>query len=87
MPSHYLWYLAGWLVFLIVIILFFRGATMINITDLQKEVQDELAQDMLAKAKSQLKSIERDIINAKQLVDNLERKKKDLLVAISEGTN
>lgn len=60
---------------------------MVDINALQKEVQDELNKEMIGKAKSQLKAIERDIVNAKQVVDNLERKKKDLLVAISEGTN
>ena len=60
---------------------------MINITDLEKEVQAELAKERLGKAKKQLMEVERDIIHAHQLVENLERKKKDLLVAISEGTN
>lgn len=60
---------------------------MVDITALQKEVQDEIEKEALTKAKSQLKTIERDIRNAKLVLDNLEREKKDLLVAISEGTN
>jgi len=60
---------------------------MIDVTALEKEVADELAKEEAGKAKEQLKRIEKDIRNAKQIVENLERRKKDLLVAISEGTN
>lgn len=81
------WYIAAWICVAFILILFVRGGTMVDITGLEKEVAEELEKEELAKAKSQLKQVERDIRNAQQLVENLQRKKKDLLVAISDGTN
>jgi ABC-type uncharacterized transport system substrate-binding protein len=83
---HYIGW-AGWILFIVAVWLFIRGANMIDVTALEKEVADELAKEEAGKAKEQLKRIEKDIRNAKQIVENLERRKKDLLVAISEGTN
>lgn len=60
---------------------------LIDITKLEAEVDDELQEETLKKAKSQLKNINRDILHAEQLVANLKRQKQDLLVSITEGTN
>ena len=60
---------------------------LIDITKLEAEVDDELQEETLKKAKSQLKNINRDILHAEQLVANLKRQKADLLVSITEGTN
>lgn len=60
---------------------------MIDINELEKEVANDLATERMSKAKSQLKAVSRDIQHAELLLANLQRQKKDLLIAISEGTN
>jgi signal recognition particle GTPase len=64
-----------------------RIAKMLDIKLLQEEVEKETREEELKRAKEQLKKMERDLRNARQIVANLERQKADLLVAISEGTN
>lgn len=59
---------------------------MVDINALQKEVEAELRDEETKVAKNSLKNIERDIINAKKLVANLERRKQDIIVAIGEGS-
>jgi alcohol dehydrogenase class IV len=59
---------------------------MVEINDLMKEVAAELHDEETKAAKSALKQVERDIMNAKKVVANLERKKSDLIVAIGEGS-
>lgn len=60
---------------------------MIDVNALLKEVDDEVAKESREKAKRQLKEIQKDINNAEQILANLQRKKADLLVSITEGTN
>lgn len=60
---------------------------MIDVNPLLKEVDDEVAKESREKAKRQLKEIQKDINNAEQILANLQRKKADLLVSITEGTN
>jgi len=58
----------------------------VDITALQKEVEDELREEENKKAKAALKQNARDIAAAKQVLANLERKKLDLIAAIGDGT-
>lgn len=66
--------------------LFIRGSKMVDVNALQAEVEKELRDEESKVAKNALKNVERDIINAKKLVANLERKKADIIVAIGEGS-
>lgn len=58
----------------------------VDITALQKEVEDELREEENKKAKAALKQNARDIAAAKLVLANLERKKLDLIAAIGDGT-
>jgi len=69
-------------------LIFIRGSNMaiVDITALQKEVEDELREEENKKAKAALKQNARDIAAAKLVLANLERKKLDLIAAIGDGT-
>lgn len=77
-----------WVVVAVFFLIFIRGSNMaiVDITALQKEVEDELREEKNKKAKAALKQNARDIDAAKQVLANLERKKMDLIAAIGDGT-
>jgi hypothetical protein len=72
---------------LLLLLTFWRGRRMFDVNEMEKEVANELKDERLKKAKSQLKEKLRQIENANLILANLEREKADLLVAISDGTN
>jgi hypothetical protein len=79
----------GWPLMAVLFLIFWRGRSMslVDITALEKEAQEEVREERVKKAKRQLKEKLQQIEHAKLLVANLEREKADLLLSIADGTN
>ena len=59
---------------------------LVEITDIEKEAQEEIRKEIQGKAKGALVKKLRDLENAKQIVRNIEREIGDLKASIADGS-
>lgn len=80
-----LWIISGFAILLVIIHVIKRN-TMVDIKAIQNEIEAEMRDEEIKRAKSLLKDKAKQIANAERVVLNLRREYDDLIARIGEGS-